>query len=109
VQDWPIPINITELRGVLGLVGYFRRFIGDFGSICRLLFDALKKGDFQWSSAQLVAFNKIKQALCSTPLLALPDFTKPFILEVVASDKNIGAVLRETNSILKKIYGWKIS
>jgi hypothetical protein len=42
-----------------------------------------------------VAFNKIKQALCSTRLLALPDFTKPFILKADASDKSIGAVLMQ--------------
>jgi hypothetical protein len=52
-----------------------------------------KKGDFQWTDKQITTFEQIKQALCSTPVLALPDFLKPFILETNASDKSIGAVL----------------
>jgi hypothetical protein len=95
VQDWPVPKSITELRAFLGLAGYYRRFIRDYGKICQPLFEALKKGEFHWSSKQLDAFNKIKQALCSTPVLALLDFTQPFILEADASDKSIGAVLMQ--------------
>jgi hypothetical protein len=83
------------LRAFLGLAGYYRRFIRDYGKICQPLFEALKKGEFHWSSKQLDAFNKIKQALCSTPVLALLDFTQPFILEADANDKSIGAVLMQ--------------
>jgi hypothetical protein len=61
VQDWPKPKTITELRGFLGLVGYYRRFIKDYGKICRPLFDSLKKGEFQWKEPQLVAFSEIKK------------------------------------------------
>jgi hypothetical protein len=57
------------------------------------LFEALKKGEFTWSTPQSDAFNNIKTTLCSAPVLALPDFSKPFILEADASDKSIGAVL----------------
>jgi hypothetical protein len=43
VQNWPIPTNITELRGFLGLAGYYKRFIKDYSKTCRPLFDSLKK------------------------------------------------------------------
>jgi hypothetical protein len=46
VQAWPIPKNITELRGFLGLPRYYRRFINDYGKTYRPLFDSLKKGEF---------------------------------------------------------------
>jgi hypothetical protein len=110
VQDCPVPKSITELRAFLGLAGYYRRFIRDYGKICQPLFEALKKGEFHWSSKQLDAFNKIKQALCSTPVLALLDFTQPFILEADASDKSIGAVLMQGGrpiSFLSKSLGLK--
>jgi hypothetical protein len=45
VKDWPTPQNITELRGFLGLAGYYRRFIKDYGRICMPLFDSLKEGN----------------------------------------------------------------
>jgi hypothetical protein len=95
VRDWPTPTNITELRGFLGLARYYRRFIKDYGKICKPLFEGLKKGEFTWSTPQSDAFNNIEIALCSAPVLALLDFTKPFILEAGASDKSIGAVLMQ--------------
>jgi hypothetical protein len=48
VQTWPIPMNITKMRGFLGLTGYYRRFIKDFDKICRPLFSNMKKEDFTW-------------------------------------------------------------
>jgi hypothetical protein len=74
------------------------------------LFDSLKKGQLFWSSDQTVAFQQIKQALCSAPILALPDFTQPFILEADASDKSIGVVLMQQGkplSFLSKSLGQK--
>jgi hypothetical protein len=99
---------MTELRSFLGLSGYHRRFIRDYGKICRPLFDSLKKGEFYWNHSDKVAFEEIKIALCSAPILALPDFTKPFILEADASDTCIGAVLMQEGkpiSFLSKSLG----
>jgi hypothetical protein len=110
MKEWPVPKNITELRGFWGLAGYYRRFIKDYGRICKPLFDSLKKGEFSWAGDQLSTFNRIKQALCSAPVLALPDFTKPFILETDASDRSIGAVLMQQGkpiSFLSKSLGPK--
>jgi hypothetical protein len=89
------PTNIIELRSFLGLAGYYRRFIRDYGKICRPLFDSCKKGEFQWQEDQSLAFQTLKQALCSAPVLGLPNFTKPFILEVYSSDNSIGVVLMQ--------------
>jgi hypothetical protein len=95
VKEWLAPTNITELRSFLGLAGYYRRFIKDYGKISKPLFDCLKKGEFQWSEPQCSAFQEIKMALYSTPILALLDFNKPFILEADASDNSIGDVLMQ--------------
>jgi hypothetical protein len=53
----------------------------------------LKKNNFIWHEGALEAFRNLKQALCEASILALPDFTKPFVLETDACDTGIGAVL----------------
>jgi hypothetical protein len=77
LQVWPEPISLTELRRFLGLAGYYIWFIRNYGKICKLLFDGLKKGEFKWGDLQKAAFEEIKTTLYFAPVLALPDFTKP--------------------------------
>jgi hypothetical protein len=52
MSNWPTPTNITQLRGFLGLTGYYRCFIMHYGLICKPLFEALKKNAFLWGEEQ---------------------------------------------------------
>lgn len=68
----------------------------NFDLICKPLTNLLKKGVlFIWTSETEASFQALKQLLISSPVLALPDFSKTFVLETDASDKGIGAVLHQ--------------
>lgn len=96
VVDWATPSDVKGVRSFLGLAGYYRRFVQNFGVIARPLFNLLKKGvPFVWTSNTDTAFQLLKQQLTSAPVLALPDFQEQFVVETDASDKGIGAVLQQ--------------
>lgn len=61
VADWPVPTTPTQLRGFLGLCGYYRRFVHNFGAIARPLHDVLKKDNFTWTTAQTEAFKLLNR------------------------------------------------
>jgi hypothetical protein len=94
IRDWVQPTNLKQLRGFLGLSGYYRKFIRHYAVISQPLTSLLKKGTlFVWTDATETAFQALKQALISAPVLALPDFSQQFIVEIDACDVGIGAVL----------------
>ncbi|CAM8924213.1 unnamed protein product [Rhodiola kirilowii] len=95
VKDWPVPRNQQHLRSFLGLANYYRRFIKNYSVIAGPLTNLLRKDGFSWDSSADHAFNSLKSALSSSPVLALPDFDKPFIVETDASSTGIGAVLMQ--------------
>jgi hypothetical protein len=96
IRDWVQPTNLKQLRGFLGLSGYYRKFIRHYAVISQPLTSLLKKGTlFVWTDATETAFQALKQALISAPVLALPDFSQQFIVETDACDVGIGAVLSQ--------------
>lgn len=96
VQNFPTPKIPQHIKSFLGLAGYYRRFISDFSGISKPLTSLLKKNTtFTWDALCDEAFRKLKEALTTAPILAYPDFEKPFNVTTDASDFALGAVLSQ--------------
>ena len=96
VQEFPTPTNLKELRNFLGLATYYRRFVKGFSNIASPLNALTRKGvKFVWTEACSDAFDKLKRALVSAPILAYPNFKEPFLLFVDASSTGIGFTLAQ--------------
>jgi hypothetical protein len=95
MQDWHVPKTLKILLGFLGLTIYYRKFVWNYGNIAAPLTSLLKHNAFTWTSAVDHAFQALKYAMCSTPVLALPDFTRTFVLECDAFAKGTGVVLMQ--------------
>lgn len=93
IKEWPIPGTVKALRSFLGLCGYYRRFVAQYSKLAAPLTELLRKDAFVWSEAATQAFHKLQQALSETPVLQLPDFSIPFVIQTNASGTGIGAVL----------------
>src|SRR6185437_15877104 len=95
----PPPKNVSDLRRFLGMPSYYRRFIKDYAKIATPLNAMIAKDSlYKWTDACDVAFNTLKEKLTTAPILAYPDFNRPFRLYTDVSDFALGAVLAQIDS-----------
>jgi hypothetical protein len=95
VSSWPAPHSARGLRGFLGLAGYYRKFIRDFGVIATPLTRLLRRDAFAWDDDTQAAFQQLKTALTTGPVLQMPNFEKTFVVDCDASGTGFGAVLHQ--------------
>ena len=94
ISKLPPPTSVRQVRSFLGHAGFYRRFIKDFSKISRPLCDLLAKDkSFDFSKECLTAFDILRTALTTAPIIKPPDWTLPFEIMCDASDYAVGAVL----------------
>ena len=95
-QQWPIPQSVHDVRSFLGLCSYYRKFVLNFAVIASPLHRLTEKyTQFVWTDVAQKAFDDLKTALTSPPILAMPTLTDKYVLDTDASDFCIGAVLSQ--------------
>ncbi|XP_028237026.1 uncharacterized protein LOC114416364 [Glycine soja] len=94
IVNWPQPHSTRAVRSFLGLAGFYRRFIRGYAMIADPLVKATSD-PFRWTPQAQQAFEDLKSALSTAPVLALPDFQEPFTVETDASGNGMGAVLSQ--------------
>ena len=96
IGDWPTPRNLKEVQSFLGFANFYRRFIDAYSRIVRPLTNLTQKDTpFQWSPPQEAAFQQLKSAFQSAPVLAHFDPDHQIIIETDASDFAIGTILSQ--------------
>lgn len=95
ITAWLKPNNVISLREFLGLIGYYRKFVRNYGQINKPLTEQLKKEGFRWDQRADKAFELLKKAMSEVPVLGMSNFNKPFTLETDASGVRIRAVLSQ--------------
>jgi hypothetical protein len=101
VMEWEAPTTQTEVRGFLGLAGYYRKFVEGFSSIARPMTQLLKKDKkFEWTPKCEESFQELKKRLVSAPVLTMPDITKNFDVYCDASKLGLGCVLMQEGKVI---------
>ena len=99
VKEFPVPTNPTHVRSFLGLANYYRSFVKGLAHIAAPLYDLLNKDTpFRWTKECQLAFDQLKAAFTSPPILMFPDSDKQSILSTDASEEAIGYILSQKGS-----------
>jgi hypothetical protein len=105
VRNWPTPTTVKEVQRFLGFANYYRRFIRGFGQVAAPITSLLKGRPvrLQWSADVNRAFLRLKALFTDAPVLAHPDPSLVFIVEVDASEAGVGAVLSQRSGSSPKL------
>ncbi|KAL0378357.1 UNVERIFIED_CONTAM: RNA-directed DNA polymerase [Sesamum radiatum] len=87
LREHELYAKVSKCSFAQDLVNYYRYFVKGYSEIARPMTDLLKKaGTWNWTPQCQVSFNNLKRAMVTDPVLALPDMSKPFVVETDASD-----------------------
>ena len=96
VSCWPTATSVQDVQKFLGLASYYRRLVNNFAAIARPLQRLTERGRaFTWTTECDAAFIALKKCLTTAPILAFPDYSRPFLHDTDESQEGIGAVLSQ--------------
>ena len=100
ISNCPTPKNVIELKGFWGLCTYYKRYVKRFSQLTTPLTKLTKKGRFSWTEKAQQTFEKMTKIMSSCLVLALPDFTRPFVVKCDASREGIRTVLIQNHHLI---------
>lgn len=107
ILQCPVPKTVKEVRHILGMGSYYRRYISHFSELVKPLTELTKKSTkFVWSNECQEAFGKLKQLFVSPGILAYPRDEGEYILDTDASDDTIGAVLQQVQDGMPRVIAY---
>lgn len=107
ILQWPRPKTVTQVRQLLGMGSYYRKFIKDFAKLVRTLVELTKKGkQFVWTEECEEVFLKLKESFISPDILAYPLDDGEYVLDTDTSDEAIGGVLSQIQNGTEKVMAY---
>jgi hypothetical protein len=98
---WSVPTTVTEIRSILGLAGYYRRFIEGFSTIAKPMISLLEMGrEFKWDEKCQDSFDQLKKRMMSPSVLVMPDLQKGFHIYCDACGQGLGSVLMQEGHVI---------
>lgn len=99
VTSWPKPEKLKDVQAFIGFANFYRCFVNGFSQLAQPLTRLMQKDTpWSWGAEEQAAFEALKHAFMTAPILVMPDLSKPFLLECDASDYATGAVLSQQTS-----------
>ena len=107
VKDWSVPRNVKQVRSCIGLCSYYRQFVPKFAVIARPLHKLTERGlTFVWDDSCQSAFDMLKEALITSPILSYPQEECMFVIDADASNDGMGAVLSQVQGGEEKVISY---
>lgn len=107
LSEYPQPTTLKSLRRFLGMTGYYRRLMQGYSEIAAPLTDMLRhSAKFEWDESRRKAFEALRKAMTTAPVVATPDFDKEFVLQTDASDVAAGAALGQIQGDKEVVIGY---
>eukprot|EP00253_Pinus_taeda_P005649 PITA_05649 len=101
IMEWPVPKDVADVRSVMGLAGYYRRFVEGFSKVAFPITSLQKKGKvFHWTLSYQKSFEQLKHLLTTTPILSIADPNKDYVVCTDTSKEGLGGVLMQEGKVI---------